>query len=251
MKYTVQSLADLAGVSVRTLHYYDEIGLLKPSMVARNGYRYYEEKELLRLQQILFFRELEFPLDEIKRMMSSPYFDPVEALRSHRKLIEVKKKRLEKLLTTITKSIKHMTQNQKMKDEEMYDAFKDPDVAKYQNEARERWGNTDAYKQSMAKVSKMTKAQMEKLKEDSKKFTQKLADAMDKGMKSKEVQDLIAEHYKGIQFFYDCPLPIYRTLGQMYVDDPRFTVYYDTFRPGLAVFMRDAITYFCDTREQK
>jgi len=142
-----------------------------------------------------------------------------------------------------------MTKQQKMKDEELYDAFKDPDVKQYQDEAKERWGNTEAYKQSMKKVGKMTKAEMEKLKKDGELFTQKLAAAMDKDIKSKEVRELIKQHYKGIQFFYDCPLEMYRNLGKMYVDDPRFTTYYDKHRKGLAVFMRDAIAYFCDANK--
>lgn len=144
-----------------------------------------------------------------------------------------------------------MKQEKKLQDEELYDAFKDDDVKHYQDEVKQRWGNTDAYKQSVARVGKMTKAQMQQLKDDGKKFTQKLADAMDQDIKSKKVQDLIAEHSKGIQFFYDCPLEMYRNLGKMYVDDPRFTVYYDKFRPGLAIFLRDAIAYYCDANTKR
>ena len=249
MPYTVHELAELAGISVRTLHYYDEIGLLEPSSIEKNGYRSYEEKELLRLQQILFFRELDFPLEDIKRILDKPDFEIVAALRSHKELIKVKQKRLDGLIKTIDKTIKHMTKQQKMKDEELYDAFKDPEVKEYQEEAKQRWGNTDAYKQSMAKVGKMTKPEMEKLKKDGIELTKKLAAAMDKGTKNKEVQALIAQHYKGIQFFYDCPLEMYRNLGKMYVDDPRFAKNYDKYRPGLAIFMRDAIEWFCDRNQ--
>ncbi len=141
-----------------------------------------------------------------------------------------------------------MQNNQPIKGDELYDAFKDDDVKQYQAEVKERWGNTEAYKQSTAKIAKMTKDEMAKLKEDGKKFTQKLADTMDLPVDSPEAQALVAEHYKGIQFFYDCPTEMYRNLGKMYVDDPRFTAYYDTFRPGLAVWLRDAINYFCDQR---
>lgn len=250
-EYSIQQLATLAGVSVRTLHYYHEIGLLTPAHVKNNGYRYYGEKQLLLLQQILFFKELEFPLDEIKRIVKSPYFDMETALQEQKKMLLLKSKRVEKLIQTINKTLRSMKQNEKLQDEELYDAFKDDDVKQYQDEVKQRWGNTDAYKQSMARVGKMTKAQMDKLKEDGKKFTQKLADAMDKDIQSKEVQDLIAEHYKGIQFFYDCSLEMYRNLGKMYVDDVRFTAYYDKFRPGLAMFVRDAIEYFCEVSRNK
>lgn len=137
---------------------------------------------------------------------------------------------------------KKITTNKK----ELYDPSEDPEIKEYQEEAEKRWGSTEAYKQSIKRIGKMTKLQMDKLKKDSIEFTKKLASAMDKDIKNKEVQDLIAEHYKGIQFFYDCPLEMYRNLGQMYVDDPRFTAYYDRHRPGLAVFVRDAIAYFCN-----
>lgn len=246
MAYTVQQLADLASVSIRTLHYYDEIGLLKPSYIAENGYRYYEDKELLLLQQILFFRELEFSLEDIQRILNRPDYHMQEALREQKKMLKLKQRRLDNLIHTIDKTLKHMNANQKPNDGELYDAFKDDDVKQYQDEVKQRWGNTDAYKQSMVKVSKMTKVEMQKLKEDGKRHTQMIADAMDKGIDHPDVQKLIAEHYQGINFFYECPLEMYRNLGKMYVDDPRFTAYYDKFRPGLAVFMKDAIAYFCD-----
>jgi len=251
MKYTIQKLANLGNVSVRTLHYYDEIGLLKPSHIGKNSYRYYEEKELLKLQQILFFRELEFPLEKIKKLLNSPYFDEETAFIDHKTTLLLKKKRIEKLIRLIDKTMQDIKNNLVIDNaEELYDAFKDDDVREYQKEVEERWGNTNAYKQSMAKVNKMTKKEMEKLKEEGKIFTQKLADSMDKGIESKEVQDLISEHYKGIQFFYDCPIEMYRNLGKMYVDDVRFTAYYDKFRPGLAVFVRDAIEYYCNQHQK-
>lgn len=142
-----------------------------------------------------------------------------------------------------------MSKQQKIKDEELYDPFEDDDVRQYQEEVKERWGNTEAYRQSMKRVQKMTKEEMEKMKESAELLVQNLARSMDKGIRDKEVQALIAEHYKGIQLFYDCPLEMYRGLGKTYVDDPRFTAYYDRHRSGLAIFVRDAIAYFCDIRE--
>lgn len=251
MSYTVNQLARLAGVSVRTLHYYDEVGLLNPARIRGNGYRQYEDKELYRLQQIMFFRELDFALDDIKKMIDKSNFDMVSALRDHKALIKLKQKRLEGLIKTIDKTIKHMNKGKTIKDGELYDAFKDDDVKQYQAEVKERWGDTDAYKQSMARVGRMTKAEMDKLKEDGKKFTQKLADSMDLDPESEEVQSLIAEHHKGINFFYQCPTPMYRNLGKMYVDDPRFTAYYDKFRPGLAEFVQKAIDIYCNNKEKK
>ncbi|HRH23772.1 MAG TPA: MerR family transcriptional regulator, partial [Candidatus Magasanikbacteria bacterium] len=249
MSYTVHSLAQLAGISVRTLHYYDQIGLLKPSVIKKNGYRYYEEAELIRLQQILFFRELEFALEDIKHMLNRPGFNVVEALKDQKKLIRLKQSRLEKLIYAIDNAIKTMNNNHKINEEELYDVFKDDDVKQYQDEVKSRWGNSDAYRQSMAKVGKMTKKEMDKLKADGKKHTQAIADAMDKGIEHPDVQKLIKQSHEGVNFFYECSYEMFRNLGKMYVDDPRFAANYDKFRPGLAVFMRDAIVYYCDQHE--
>lgn len=245
MFYSINKLATLARVSVRTLHYYDEIGLLKPDHIKDNGYRAYGEKELLLLQQILFFRELEFPLDEIKRILRSPHFDMETALREQKKMLTLKATRLEALIQSIDKTLHHMNTNQKINDEELYDAFKDDDVKEYQQEVKQRWGNTDAYKQSMERVGKMTKAQMDKLKADGIAHTQAIAGAMDQGVESPEVQALIKKSHEGINFFYDCSLEMFRNLGEMYVTDPRFTAYYEKFRPGLAQFMKEAIDFYC------
>lgn len=248
MSYTVQQLARLANTSVRTLHYYDAIGLLSPSRVSENGYRRYEEPELLKLQQILFFRELDLPLADIKRILQSPYFDLTAALIDQRRLLELKKKRLAKLITTINQTIKKLNHQSNMKDEELYDAFADEDTKAYAAEAKERWGNTDAYKQSQARVSKMTKVQMQELKEDGEKHLQALAKAMDLGVDSPEVQALIKKSHANVNFFYDCSVEMFRNLGKMYVTDPRFTATYEKVRPGLAAFVHQAIELYCDTQ---
>lgn len=136
-----------------------------------------------------------------------------------------------------------------MHDNEPYDPTTDVDVAAYQDEARERWGDTDAYQQSMVKVRRLTKAEMEKLKADGRAFGQKLADSTHLDPTSPAAQELIAQHHAGINFFYDCNTQIYRGLGQMYVDDPRFTAYYDGFKPGLAAWLNKGIAHYCDLTE--
>jgi adenosyl cobinamide kinase/adenosyl cobinamide phosphate guanylyltransferase len=143
-----------------------------------------------------------------------------------------------------------MSKQQKSKEQELYDPF-DDGVRQYQEEVKQRWSDTEAYKQSMKRVQKMTKEEMEIMKESAELLIQNLARSMDKGIRDKEVQALIAEHYKGIQLFYDCPLEMYRGLGKMYVDDPRFAVYYNRHQSGLAIFVRDAIACFCDIRESQ
>ncbi|HVS79510.1 MAG TPA: MerR family transcriptional regulator [Candidatus Paceibacterota bacterium] len=253
--YTVKQVADMAGVTVRTLHFYDEIGLLNPGAVRPNGYREYGEKELIRLQQIMFFRELDFELDEIRKILDAPDFDVRQALRDQRKLIELRRKRLGGLLKTIDRTIISLanktSKKKKMEDDKLYNSFSTDEVDQYAEEVKRRWGHTEAYKQSTARVAKMSKGDLAAIKRETEELNQALAKAMDQGTESSEVQALIAKHYAGIRRFYDCPMAMYRNLGKMYVDDPRFTATYDKYRPGLVVFMRDAIAHFCDTQEKK
>lgn len=249
--YTVKQLASLAHISVRTLHYYDEIGLLKPSYVKPNGYRCYEEKELIKLQQILFFRELDFSLEHIKQMFDSPIFNTIEALEDQQKMLELKKERLDKLLHTIHNTIITMKKAKKIKAKELYHSFTDQEMEKLKDEARQKWGNTEAYKQSVERTKHWTKEDYNRIAKDGTKFTQKIADSMSLGIEHPEIQKLIAEHHKGINVFYDCDYQMYRCLGKMYIEDPRFTAYYEKFATGLADFMCSAIAYYCDQHEKK
>jgi DNA-binding transcriptional MerR regulator len=251
MAYTVQQLATLAGVSVRTLHYYDEIGLLQPARVEKNGYRYYEEKELLTLQQILFFRELDFSLEDIQRIVSSPYFDMRQALRDQRKLIELKKNRLNRLIQTIDKTIKKLNKETSMDDQELYGNFTKEEMNQYTEEARERWGSTDAFKQSQERVKKFTKDDWKRIGEESDRILKGMVAHMQEGPANAAVQTLIAEHYHSLRHFYEPNLQIYRGLAEMYAADPRFAANYEKYATGLAVFMRDAMLYYADAQEKK
>jgi len=253
MKYTVHTLAELAGITVRTLHHYDEIGLLKPSFSGSNGYRYYEEKELLKLQQILFFRELEFSLEQIKAIMESKAFDVLAAMKEQRSMLRLKRKRLDELLATIEKTIKSKEGGEYMKNDDMYGGFTKKQMEEYKEEAKKRWGETDAYKQSEERTKHFTKADYDRIAKKGTDLTQKIAEAREKGFSidSPEVQELIAEHYDGLRTFYEPNYEMYLGLGNMYVDDPRFAAYYEKFGKGLAVFMRDAMIYFVATKEKK
>jgi DNA-binding transcriptional MerR regulator len=251
MSYTVNQLANLAGISVRTLHYYDEIGLLKPSTIAKNGYRQYGEHELLQLQQVLFFRELDMPLVEIARIMTAPEFDLAASLRHHRDLIELKRKRLTGLLKTIDKTINKLNDTKTMEDKDLYGGFTREETAALEAEAKERWGETDAYKQSMERVKKMSKEEMNELGRKGEGWTKNFSTHMDEDPKSEVVQKLIAEHYNALRTFYEPSLEMYRGLATMYVDDARFAKYYDKHRPGLAKFMRDAMLHYVETEEKK
>ncbi len=254
MPYTVKKLAKVAGVSVRTLHYYDEVGLLKPAIVQENGYRVYEEHELLLLQQILFFRELDFSIEDIKRIMSAPTFDVHQALRDQRALIELKRKRLAGLIKTIDSTIQKLDQPIPMNDQDMqelYDTFGEDTIKKYADEVKQKWGNTEAYKQSMERASKMTKEDYEKYKHDSDVFMKRVAAIMDKGATSPEFQALIAEHFASLSTWYEPNFEMYRSLAKMYVEDPRFTAYYENYREGLARVFSEGMMYFIDQNESK
>ncbi len=250
MTYTVHQLATLSGVSVRTLHYYDSIGLLSPARVRPNGYREYEEPELLTLQQILFFRELDFPLEEIKKIMHSKGFDMRQALRDQRGMLQLKKKRLTALVRTIDKTIKKINKETHMKDEEIFKAFEENEKT-YGAEVRERWGNTDAYKQSAARVKKMSKEDMIAIKKAGDQLMREITDAFlaHKLAHSHEVQKLIERHFNGLRAFYEPTLALYRGLADMFVADPRFTAYYDGYAKGLALYMREAMHAYCSERE--
>lgn len=252
MSYSVQKLANLAEISVRTLHYYDQIDLLKPARTESNGYRYYEEPELLRLQQILFFRELDFPLEEIKRVLASPRFDMKAALGDQKRLIQLKQARLEGLIQTIDKTIKKLNKEENMQDEELYGNFSKEEMDKYAKEAKERWGHTEAFKQSQERVQKMGKAGLAKVIEEAGALTKEIAAAMAKGAdpKSEDVQKLIARHYDGLRHFYEPNLNMYRGMAKMYVDDPRFKTNYENVAVGLAEYMRDGMLHYADTQEK-
>lgn len=250
MMYTVKQLAKVAGVTVRTLHYYDEIGLLKPSFTKGNGYRSYGEKELVKLQQILFFRELEFPLDDIVQMVNTPEYDTLEALADQRKLLEMKRGRLDGLLDTIDKTIKKMKEGEMMDNEDLFASFTDGQIEQYKGEIKAKWGNTNAYKQSVDRTKQWTKEDFERIKDEGQAITLSLSKLMDKGVASAEVQEQIERHFQHINQFYDCSYEMYRALGNMYSEDQRFADNYNTVAPHLAEFTRDAIAYYCSLHKK-
>jgi MerR family transcriptional regulator, thiopeptide resistance regulator len=250
MMYTVKQLAKKAGVTVRTLHYYDEIGVLKPSFMKENGYRYYEEKELQKLQQILFFRELEFPLDDIIQMMNTPEYHTLEALADQRKLLEMKRRRLDGLLNTIDQTMRKLKEGEMMSSEDLFASFTNSQIEQYKEEVQAKWGKTHAYKQSVERTKQWTKKDFERIKEEGQAITLSLSKLVDQGAASAEVQGHIERHFQHINQFYDCSYEMYRNLGNMYSEDQRFAENYNKVAPHLAEFMRDAIMYFCSQHEK-
>jgi len=249
MPNTVKAVADLAGVTVRTLHHYDEIGLLKPAEVTGAGYRIYSDEDLERLQQILFFRELGFSLHEIKEIMDSPGFDRRQALLDHRKLLEERQERLGRLIQSVDRTLDSMERGIEMDKKDMFDGF---DQSKYEEEARRRWGHTDAYKESMRRTKQYTEADWTAMKEEGRQIQEGVAALMDHGPTDAAVQEWIRRHHKLINDrFYPCSTQMYRGLGDLYVQDERFTATYESVKPGMASFMRSAMHAYCDTLEKK
>ncbi len=242
----VKEAAELAGISVRTLHFYDEIGLLTPDEVTEAGYRVYSERNLETLQEILFFRELGFSLKQIKEIMSDPAYDRQAALELHRKMLIEKRDRLDQLITTIDKTIQHMKGEIKMTVEEKFQGF-DFSRNPYEQEARERWGD-QAVDESKAKLGKMSEAEMKALQDEIHAIYSKLAQLRHGSPESEEAQAAIEEWYRALNRFGHYSLEAFKGLGQLYVDDERFTKNIDQFGEGLAAFMRDAMAVYADRR---
>ena len=244
--YTVHQLAGLAGVSVRTLHHYDQIGLLKPSARNQSGYRLYRQPELLRLQQILFYKELDVPLSQIKDILDRPGFDQVQALQGHRRSIAQHIEKYEKLLNTIDKTIAKLTKaDMELTDEELYEGLTKEQAERYPRQARERY-DPKLVEESERRIRKLSKAQWQAIKQEGDEITRALAGLMDRSPGDAQVQDWIAKQHAWIEHFYPAPAELYRSLGRGYAEDPEFRATYDRYQPGLADFLHAAIDYYCD-----
>ena len=246
--YTVHQLAGMAGISVRTLHHYDHIGLLPPSGRTAAGYRLYGEEDLLRLQQILFFKELDLPLEEIRRILADPGFDRVRALAQHRRTLELRAERLARLLNTIDRTIARLTEvDMSLTDEELYEGFPREQVERWQREVKEQY-DPILVAESNRRVSKMSKAEWQGIKAEGDVITRLVANLAEAGRppSDPEVQAAIARHHAWIEHFYPCSAEVYRGLGQLYAEHAEFRANYDKYRPGLADFMRKAMAYYAD-----
>ncbi|MBC1372431.1 MerR family transcriptional regulator [Listeria booriae] len=249
MEYTVQKLAKLAGVSTRTLRYYDEIGILKPARINSSGYRIYGQNEVDRLQQILFYREMNVGLDKIKAILEQPDFDETEALKTHRAQLLDKRKQLDELIRNVEKSIAHSERRITMTDQEKFEGFKqkmiDENEEKYGTEIREKYGD-DKINKSNAKLKGMSEAEIERVHRLAETILVELAEAFETGDPAGEkAQEVAAMHKEWLSTYWDTySKEAHAGLAQMYVDDERFTAYYDKDQPGLAAFLRDAIVIF-------
>ncbi len=246
MEYTVQKLAQLAGVSTRTLRYYDEIGLLKPARINSSGYRIYGQIEVDKLQQILLYRELRLSLDRIKKIVNDPSFDKVRALKEHREQLLDKRKQLDLLIASVEKTIAFTEGRINMTDKEKFEGFKqkmiDENEKRFGKEIREKYGDA-AIDRSNEKVKNMTQEEYEEMIQLERKMMSTLAEAIKLGDPGSEIaQKAAALHKQWLAYFWsEYSKEAHAGLAQMYVDDERFREYYDAKQPGSARFLRDAI----------
>jgi len=252
MIYTVNQLAKLAGISSRTLRYYDEIGLLSPKRICSNGYRIYSQREVDRLQQILFYRELGVPLDEIKNILTSKDFNEITALKNHLESLLQKRKQLDLLIVNVEKTIKAKKGKITMSDKEKFKGFLkrmvDENEQKYGKESREKYGD-DAVNNSNAKVLDMSQEEYAALEKLTEELNLTLKEAVAQGNPASPLAQKACElHKKWLCFFWDrYTKEAHIGLTQMYVQDPRFRDYYDKIAPGCAAFLKDAVSIYCRT----
>ena len=242
--YTVGQVAELAGVTVRTLHHYDQIGLLSASDRSGSGYRRYSESDLERLQQILFYRELGFPLDEIVTILDEPGADADVHLRRQRELLGERIARLQMMVAAIDKEMEARQMGYQLTPEERFEVWGDFNPDDHAAEVEERWGDTDAYKESRRRTSSYTKDDWLAIKAEAEAAGTRMIEAMQAGEppESDAAMDAAEAHRQHIsRWFYPCSHEMHVGLGEMYVADPRFTKTYEDMAEGLAAYTRDAI----------
>ena len=249
MEYTVNKLGQMAGVSARTLRYYDEIGLLKPAKINSSGYRIYSQAEVDRLQQILFYRELGVGLESIRDIVTEPAFDGSQALREHREKLLEKREQLDLLILNVDKTIATTEGRIKMNNKEKFDGFKkklvDDNEKQFGQESRERYGD-EAVNKSNQKVQGMSPEKYNEVSQLSTELMETLQAAFKTGDPAGELAQKAADlHRQWLSFYWDSySKEAHVGLAQMYVNDERFTAYYDEKQPGTAAFLRDAVMIY-------
>lgn len=250
---TVGQVASLAGVTIRTLHHYDEIGLLSPSERTSRGYRRYGGQDIERLQRILFYRELGFALSDVGRILEDSGADAASHLRRQHRLLSRRIAHLQDMVASVEKEMEAQHMGIQLAPEERLEIFGDWVPEDYADEAEERWGETEAYQQSMRKVSTYKKADWLAIKAESSAYETKMVEAFRAGVDpaSATAMNLAEDHRQHVaRWFYDCPPAMHRGLGEMYVSDPRFKANYEKLAPGLAEWLRSAITADADRQPQ-
>ncbi|AWL32986.1 MerR family transcriptional regulator [Streptomyces albidoflavus] len=244
MEYTVGQVAAVAGVTVRTLHHYDAIGLLSPSGRSAAGHRRYGDGDLDRLQRILFHRALGFALDEIAALLDDPDADPRAHLRRQHALLTDRIETLRRMADAVAAAMEAAQMGINLTPEEKFEVFEGYDPDQYADEARQRWGRTDAYRESQRRTASYTKADWQRLKDEFDALHARVAELLAQGVPADapEAMDAAEEHRRFIDgAHYPCDARMHTCLADMYVADPRFTATYEAIRPGLAQYLHDAI----------
>jgi DNA-binding transcriptional MerR regulator len=248
--YTVKEVAGIAGVSVRTLHYYDEIGLLRPTTVGGNQYRYYDDQALLRLQQVLLYRDMGLNLGQIRRVLDEPGFDMITALREHRKRLEQRIHELGTLVQTVDETIQHMEKGRRMAAKELFTGFTPEKQEQYEREARLEYG-PEVVNESIQRWKAYTPAEKETIMHEGQAIYAGLVEAIRQGLRPDDahVQELMGRWHQHMRYFYEPPLEVLRGLGELYTTHPDFAANFAALHPQLAAFMQQAITHYVDALE--
>lgn len=243
MGYTVKQISKLAGVSVRTLHYYDEIGLLKPTSIASNGYRIYENEALIKLQQILFYRELDIPLDKIRQVLESPDFDLLSVLESHKLALKTRIARTERIIGTVEDTINYLKGKSTMNDKDLFKAFTEEEQEKYAIEA-EKLYDPETVRASNKKWKSYSPEKKAGILAEGNKIYLELLSAMPKGAGSVEVQTCVENWRRHMDYFWTPSLEQLIGLAEQYNFHPGFKKNFDKIDPKLAGFMLEAVKIY-------
>lgn len=245
--YLVSELATLAGVSRRTLHHYDSLGLLVARRNTENNYRYYTEEDLMKLQQIMFYRELDYELGEIKPLLEAPHFSVLNSLKNHKNTLLQKAGQLQELIQTVDQTINHLERKTPMSTHKLFEGFSEEKQEAYAKEAAERW-DSKVVAESQKKWKNYTKDKKEAIKAETGANYERLAALMSEPVESDAVQAEIAIWHENLRNFYEPTPEMLRGLGDLYVQDPRFNETIDRVAVGLSEFLQKSIAYYCDTR---
>ena len=240
---TVKQISKLAHITPRTIHYYDQIGLLHPDEIGENGYRYYSDASLLKLQQILFYRELDIPLEQIKEIMSSSQYDLVKALQEHKKQLNKRIVRINTLIATVEQTLKHIGGEEIMENKELFDGFSPEEEAKMEQEAMDTY-DPETVKESYKKWRNYSKDKQQAILDEGKEIYQEYVKAMPYGAESAQAQACVQHWRDHMDYFWTPNLEQLLGLADLYNNDPRFKQNYDKVHPDLAEFVRSAVRIY-------
>ncbi len=241
---TIRQCAKLAGVTVRTLHHYDQIGLLKPARQSENGYRLYDEQDLLLLQQILFYRELGLELREIKDILITPGFSPLAALRQHRQVLKARSERLDKLMETVDRTIEHLEGGSIMDNHELFEGFSEEKQKEYAVEAAKLYGEKEVY-DSQARWESYSPERKKAILQNGSQIITQITEAIPFGAGSPQVQALVAQWHRHIGNFYRCSYEVLDGLADLYMNSPDFYNNFKKGHPDMPEFLSEAIHIYC------